>query len=69
MPPCLGQLLTALVMTDTPELCGDTVVYLTSDRREWLSGRYINVTWDMPELMAQREKIVAEDKLKIRLVY
>ena len=69
MPPFPGQILTALVMTDTPELCGDTVVYLTSDRREWLSGRYINVTWDMPELIAQREEIVAGDKLKIRLVY
>lgn len=56
-------------MTDTLELCGDTVVYLTSEKRDWLSGRYINVTWDMPELMAQREKIVAGDKLKIRLVY
>lgn len=69
MPPFLGQFLTALVMTDTLELCGDTVVYLTSEKRDWLSGRYINVTWDMPELMAQREKIVAGDKLKIRLVY
>ena len=56
-------------MTDTPELCGDTVVYLTSDKKGWLSGRYINVTWDMPELIAQREEIVAGDKLKIRLVY
>lgn len=62
-------MLTALVMTDTPELCGDTVVYLTSDKKGWLSGRYINVTWDMPELIAQREEIVAGDKLKIRLVY
>ena len=62
-------MLTALVMTDTPELCGDTVVCLTSDKKGWLSGRYINVTWDMPELIAQREEIVAGDKLKIRLVY
>ncbi|RYO86221.1 hypothetical protein DL766_009594 [Monosporascus sp. MC13-8B] len=29
---CVGQ----------PELAGDTVIYLTSKRREWLAGRHIN---------------------------
>lgn len=54
------------VAVDTPELCGDSVVFLTSERREWLSGRYVNVTWDMPELMDQQERIVTGDKLKIK---
>ncbi|OQE46890.1 hypothetical protein PENCOP_c001G06772 [Penicillium coprophilum] len=57
------------VLTDTPELCGDTVVYLVSERRQWLSGRYVNVTWDMPQLMAKREEIEQGDKLKVRLIY
>ncbi|KAJ6184621.1 hypothetical protein N7519_005922 [Penicillium mononematosum] len=57
------------VLTDTPELCGDTVVYLVSERREWLSGRYVNVTWDMPQLMAKREEIEQGDKLKVKLIY
>ncbi len=27
------------VFTETPELCGDSLVYLTKQRREWISGR------------------------------
>lgn len=29
------------VLTDTPELCADTLAFLTRERREWLAGRYI----------------------------
>lgn len=57
-----------LVFVDTPELSGDTVVYLTREKRAWLSGRYINCMWDMPELMAMEDEIVKGDKLKVRLV-
>ena len=32
------------VFTETPVLCGDCLVYLTNERRPWLSGRYINCT-------------------------
>ncbi|KAI8962260.1 NAD(P)-binding protein [Daldinia sp. FL1419] len=55
-------------MTETPELSGDSLVYLTSERRDWLAGRYINVTWDLPELMEKKDEIVKGDKLKVRLV-
>lgn len=57
-----------LVFIDTPEIAADTIVYLTAEKRQWLSGRYINCTWDMPELLAQEQEIVAKDKLKVRLV-
>jgi hypothetical protein len=50
-------------------LSGDTIVFLTKEKRDWLGGRYINCTWDMPELMAQEEDIVKGDKLKVRLVF
>lgn len=53
---------------DTPELAADSLVYLTSDKKDWLAGRYINVTWDLPELMAKKGEIVAGGKLKVRLV-
>ena len=56
------------VFTETAEICGDTLVFLTRERREWLAGRYVNCTWDMPELMAKEEEIVKGDKLKVRLV-
>ncbi|KAI1417108.1 NAD(P)-binding protein [Hypoxylon sp. FL1857] len=56
------------VFVDTPELSADSLVYLTSQKRDWLAGRYINVTWDLPELMKMRDEIVEGDKLKVRLV-
>ncbi|RSL83790.1 hypothetical protein CEP51_004313 [Fusarium floridanum] len=52
---------------DKPELAGDSIVYLTSEKRDWLAGRYINLTWDLPELMGKKEWIVANDKLKVKL--
>jgi hypothetical protein len=57
------------VFTETAELSGDTIVFLTKEKREWLGGRYINCTWDMPELMAQEDEIVKGDKLKVKLVF
>ena len=44
------------------------MVYLTGKKRDWLAGRYINVTWDLPELMEKEKEIVAGDKLKVKLV-
>jgi len=49
-------------------LAADSIVFLVRERREWLAGRYINVTWDMEELMAMKDEIVKADKLKMKLV-
>lgn len=54
-------------LTDTPELAADAMVWLTAERRDWLSGRYVSCTWDMEELLAKRKKIEEEDLLKVRL--
>ncbi|GKU07591.1 glucose 1-dehydrogenase 2 [Fusarium langsethiae] len=54
---------------DTPELTGDSLVFLASERRPWLVGRYINLTWDLPELMSKEREIVKDDKLKVRLAF
>jgi hypothetical protein len=54
------------VFVETPELSGDSVVFLVSKRREWLGGRYINCTWDLPELMSKEAEIVRGDKLKTK---
>ena len=57
------------IFTETPELSADSLVYLTNERREWLSGRYLNLTWDLPELTTRKkDEIIREDKLKVRLV-
>ncbi|KAB8274363.1 hypothetical protein BDV30DRAFT_248544 [Aspergillus minisclerotigenes] len=56
-----------MALTETPELCADTLVFLTEKRREWLAARYISVTWDMEELLQREDEIVREDKLKVRI--
>ncbi|SCO91127.1 probable oxidoreductase ucpA [Fusarium oxysporum] len=52
-----------------PDIAGDTIAWLASERREWLGGRYMSCPWDMEELIAKRDEIVKEDKLKLRMVF
>ncbi|CAI6092797.1 unnamed protein product [Clonostachys chloroleuca] len=56
------------LLTDTAELSADSMVYLTQEKRDWLAGRYIDLTWDMPEFLSREKEIVEGDKLKVRLV-
>ncbi|KAI0543974.1 NAD(P)-binding protein [Xylaria curta] len=58
----------AHIFVETPELAADSIVYLTKERREWLGGRYVNVTWDLPELVGMKDEIVKGGKLKVQLV-
>ncbi|KAI1346832.1 putative short-chain type dehydrogenase [Xylaria sp. FL0043] len=58
----------AHIFVETPELAADSIVYLTKEKRDWLGGRYVNVTWDLPELMSKKDEIVKGDKLKVQLV-
>ena len=53
-------------LIDTPELAGDTIVWLASERREWLRGRYVSCTWDMGELLWRKEEVVKNELLKVR---
>lgn len=55
-------------LVDTPELAADSIAWLTQHRPLWLSGRYVSVNWDLPELMDKKEEIVEGDKLKLRIV-
>jgi len=55
------------ILIDKAELAGDTLAFLTAERRTWLSGRYLSVNWDMGELLAKAEDIVRGDLLKVRL--
>jgi len=56
------------VMDDDVGLCGAFLVWLTKEKREWLSGRYISANWDVEELEGMKEEIVKGDKLKLRMV-
>jgi NAD(P)-dependent dehydrogenase (short-subunit alcohol dehydrogenase family) len=53
---------------DEPGLCGAFLIWLVKERREWLSGRYLSVTWDVDELVGKKEEIVKNDKLKFRMI-
>ena len=44
------------------------MVFLTRERRVWLAGRYVHLNWDLPDLLAREEEIVAGDKLKMKMV-
>ncbi|CAN8097793.1 unnamed protein product [Discula destructiva] len=54
-------------LQDTPQLAGDSAVWATAERREWLQGRYFSVNWDMEELEREKGRIVEEDLLKVKL--
>ncbi|KAJ4247419.1 hypothetical protein NW762_013094 [Fusarium torreyae] len=56
------------VLTDTPELPADTMVWLSRERRDWLSGRFVSVNWDMEELEQKRKEILQGNLLKFRLL-
>ncbi|KIO16546.1 hypothetical protein M407DRAFT_33810, partial [Tulasnella calospora MUT 4182] len=53
--------------TDDPKLNAWTQVRLTSGSEDWLSGRFFDSTWGLDEVAKQKEAILEEDALKIRL--
>lgn len=55
------------IFTESVELPADTIVWLVAAKRAWLSGRYVNVTWDMPQLEEKRGAIVEGDRLRVKL--
>ncbi|KAM0716782.1 hypothetical protein Q7P37_008227 [Cladosporium fusiforme] len=50
-----------------PDVAGDTIAWLSAERRPWLGGRYISCPWDMEELMEREDEIVQGNKLKLSL--
>lgn len=55
-------------LTDDETLCGGFLTWLTSEKRPWLSGRYLSATWDVNELELKKDEIVNENKLVMRMV-
>ncbi|KAH6644523.1 putative oxidoreductase ucpA [Boeremia exigua] len=56
------------LVTETTELCGGFVVWLSNQDRAWLNGRYLSATWDVEALENMKEEIVKGDKLKVKMV-
>lgn len=55
------------ILTDTPELAADTLVWLTKERRDWLQGRFVMGPADMQELESKKDEIVKRDLMKLKL--
>ena len=56
------------ILTDTPELAADTLVWLSTHRRDWLSGRFASASWDMEELEQKKQDIVQRNLFKFRVL-
>ncbi|KAK4504497.1 hypothetical protein PRZ48_005413 [Zasmidium cellare] len=56
------------LLRETAELAGDTVVWLTRERREWLAGRFVFGTQDMGELEGMTEEVLERGLLRVGLV-
>jgi hypothetical protein len=56
-----------IVLIDDVGLGGAFCVWLTKERREWLSGRWLDARWDVEELERRKEDILEKDLLKFRM--
>lgn len=52
---------------DKPELGGETLVFLTKERLEWLNGRFTMANWDMTEFIAKKDEVINRDLFKLRM--
>ena len=55
------------LLTEDIGLCGGFLTWLTRERREWLSGRYISVNWDTEELEGKKGAIEGGGLLKFEM--
>lgn len=62
MPEAMYQYL-----VDSPDLAAGFAVWLCSGKADWAKGRYLSATWDVGELTAMKDEILAEDLLVNRL--
>ncbi|KAF5347397.1 hypothetical protein D9758_011257 [Tetrapyrgos nigripes] len=49
-------------LVDKPELPAATLLYLTSGKADWLSGRYVSANWDLGEVESKFKDAIIEKK-------
>jgi NAD(P)-dependent dehydrogenase (short-subunit alcohol dehydrogenase family) len=54
-------------LVDNPMLAASFSVWLSSGQADWAKGRYLSANWDVAELTALKEAIVADDLLVNRM--
>ncbi|KAK0122129.1 hypothetical protein ONS95_010389 [Cadophora gregata] len=52
---------------DTPELVGGVAVWLSTEKAEFLNGKYVEANWSVDDLVSRKEEIVTQGKLSIKL--
>ncbi|VDC04525.1 unnamed protein product [Peniophora sp. CBMAI 1063] len=63
----MGMPKDAIKMPDTAELPAATFLWLTARNAEFLSGRYVQATWDLGEVLAKKDEIVRDNLLVTKL--
>ncbi|KZM21545.1 oxidoreductase [Ascochyta rabiei] len=56
------------ILADDEGLAGAFCVWLSREKRSWLSGRFVSCNWDVEELQGMRGRIEEYDWLKYRMV-
>lgn len=56
------------ILADDEGLAGAFCVWLSREKREWLSGRFVSCNWDVEELEKMKKQINDGDLLKYRMV-
>lgn len=54
-------------LVDDPALAASFAVWLCSGRADWAKGRYLSANWDVTELTALKDAVLADDLLVNRL--
>ena len=58
----------SIPVNSTVGLAAATILYLTSGKADYLSGRYVSATWDLGEVEREwKEKIIAQNGLVNKL--
>lgn len=56
------------ILADDEGLAGAFCVWLSNEKRHWLSGRFVSCNWDVDDLEGLKNDIVQRDLLKYRMV-
>ena len=51
---------------DPPELPGSVLVWLSTEKAHFLSGRIISVNWDVDDLVARKDEITRDGLLQLK---
>ncbi|RFM31695.1 SDR family NAD(P)-dependent oxidoreductase [Chitinophaga silvisoli] len=54
-------------LVDEPELSAGFIVWLCSGQADWATGRYLDSTWDVNDLLQMKDRVIGDDLFVNRL--